>query len=115
MLAWVRSNVEDMQDTLIVWDIFAAHRNDRVLSFLRNSKIHTAFIPPGCTGVCQVMDCVVNRPLKCAIRSAYIAWRAAQIANNLPFASPTRRVRPFLMLQFHGGETCLYFQKITPT
>ncbi len=86
----MRSNLHDAQKTLLVWDLFAAHRDSRVLSFLRSSSIDVIFIPGGCTSVCQVMDIVVNRPFKAHVRNAYISWRATQITAQQPWVAPKR-------------------------
>lgn len=77
-------------DTLIVWDLFAAHRDSHVLSFLRAWGIDVIFVPGGCTGVCQVMDVVVNRSLKGHVRDAYVAWRGQALEANLPWSKPRR-------------------------
>ena len=90
MLQWLRSNLAGAHNTLLVWDLFAAHRDSRVLSFLRTSGIDVIFIPAGCTSVCQVMDVVVNRPFKAHVRNSYISWRAAQITDKHPWVAPKR-------------------------
>ena len=90
MLQWVRSNLKDMKDTLLIWDLFAAHRDARVLMFLKASAIDVIFVPGGCTGLCQVMDVVVNKSFKAHVRNAYISWRGDQVANDAPWASPKR-------------------------
>lgn len=90
MFSWVKSNLRDMQHTLLIWDLFAAHRDDRVRSFLRNSGVDVIYIPGGCTGLCQVMDVAINRPFKTFIRNAYVRWRGAQIKANQPWESPNR-------------------------
>ncbi len=79
LLTYVRRHMKNLQRTLVVWDLFAAHRDEMVLSFLRSSGIDVIFIPGGCTGICHVMDVVVNRPFKNAIRASLTSWRAEQI------------------------------------
>jgi hypothetical protein len=90
LLTYVRRHMKNLQRTLVVWDLFAAHRDERVLSFLRSSGIDVIFIPGGCTGICQVMDVVVNRPFKNAIRASLTSWRAEQIRAKATWAAPKR-------------------------
>ena len=91
-LAWVRKRLADVKDCILIVDLFSAHRDERVLSFLRAKGVDILFIPGGCTGILQIMDVVVNGPFKRFIRRCYMKWRAEQISNGQVWAKPTRKL-----------------------
>jgi hypothetical protein len=54
-LIWI-SRVTVGRPTILVWDLFTAHRDGVVIEQARNLGIRLEFIPPGATGLCQPLD-----------------------------------------------------------
>jgi hypothetical protein len=54
-LLWL-SEITRGQPTVLVWDLFAAHRDAVVKEQARHLGIRLEFIPPGATGLCQPLD-----------------------------------------------------------
>lgn len=97
-----------MKDTLVVWDLFSAHRDDRVLSFLRNSGINAIFVPGGCTGICQVMGIAINRPFKCRVRECHLSWCGQQVGKNEPWRAPSRTEVVVVVVVQPQGQTAQF-------
>ncbi|KAF8249951.1 hypothetical protein K440DRAFT_640730 [Wilcoxina mikolae CBS 423.85] len=55
---------------MVALDAAAFHRTDAVLSLLRQYNITPSLIPGGCTSLIQVLDVVVNRPFKDALKES---------------------------------------------
>ena len=68
-LAWLQRELLDHaryppRQTLLVIDLYAAHRTHKILSYLREREVDVLFIPSGCTSLIQLMDDAVNRAFK---------------------------------------------------
>jgi len=53
---------------LLALDVAKFHSTERVLSTLRSHDIIPSLIPPGCTGLVQLLDVSVNKPFKSLLR-----------------------------------------------
>lgn len=54
--------------SLIAPDAAGFHKTPEVKDKLRENNIIPSFIPPGCSGLAQVLDVAVNKPLKGILR-----------------------------------------------
>ncbi|KAM4062954.1 DDE superfamily endonuclease [Hirsutella rhossiliensis] len=82
---WIRDELAPIvsrnDDFLLVMDVASFHKTDDVLHQLRQHKVVTALIPPGCTSLLQPLDTAINRPLKDWLRDAtdeYVSEREAR-------------------------------------
>jgi hypothetical protein len=67
LLQWLDEQVVpvlDNQPTLMVVDLFGAHKTDDVLDTMQANDITVSIIPGGCTGLIQPLDVSINRPFK---------------------------------------------------
>lgn len=89
---WLHQEILDnlQGKQLLVVDLFAAHRDEHCLSYLRNVGADIAFVPAGCTSVVQVMDLVANKMFKNKVSQEYQKWRAEQIMNEQEWVPPRR-------------------------
>jgi len=65
-------------DGLLVMDVATFHCTQAIMDLLRESKVTTALIPPGCTCILQPLDTAINKAFKQWLREAadeYIADR----------------------------------------
>ena len=62
------------QKAILLFDVFAAHRVESVLSKLDENNILVIFIPPNCTDMLQLLDISVNKPLKAEIKRRFVNW-----------------------------------------
>jgi hypothetical protein len=54
-LFWI-SKANAGKPILLLWDLFAAHRDDFAKTQVQNFGIRLEFIPPDATGLCQPLD-----------------------------------------------------------
>ena len=71
------------QTSLLVLDIFAAHRTNEFLNLLKDANIKVIFVPAGCTGELQPLDVSVNGEFKHALKGKFSSWYATQVAKQL--------------------------------
>ena len=63
----VRENIpvaQINQPALAIFDVFAAHRSEKVLTALKKANMPYVFVPAGCTDELQPLDQTVNQNTK---------------------------------------------------
>lgn len=68
---------------LVIWDNCKPHQHASVLQSLQENEISFVFLPPNCTAKLQIMDRVVNGPIKQHLRNLsskeqyerFVSWR----------------------------------------
>ena len=78
---WIRY---PSRKTLLVVDLYAPHRFEEVLSFLRGREVDCLFVPADCTSLVQLVDVSVNRQFKHHYREKFSAWRGLQSELRRP-------------------------------
>ena len=68
-------------------DHFAGHKDLKILEYLEEKTITYFLIPPGCTGLLQPLDVVVNKPFKDKLREYYKIWKTEELQKLGPFQS----------------------------
>ena len=69
--------------SLLIWDVFAAHRCKSVLKKVEEEHIKVVFVPVGCTGMLQPLDVSVNDSFKRHLKEKFGEWYAGGIAASL--------------------------------
>lgn len=80
---------------LLVMDVASFHCTQAVMDLLRQSKITTALIPPGCTSFLQPLDTAINKPFKQWLREAadeYIADREERLGAFEKWSVSDKRI-----------------------
>ena len=67
------------QQALCIFDIFAAHRDERLLAKLKEEKTSVVFIPASCTDQLQPLDLKVNKQFKSYLCEEFNQWYAGEI------------------------------------
>ena len=62
------------ESSLLVWDMFKAHRTTKISNMLNDMKTKTAVIPGGLTSVVQPLDVCLNKPFKDYVRADWNDW-----------------------------------------
>ena len=66
--------------SLLVWDMFVAHRCEKVKKEAESSRTTLAVIPGGLTSLLQPLDVCLNKPFKDNVRRLWANW----ISSGLP-------------------------------
>lgn len=66
--------------SLLVWDMFVAHRCDEVKKYAESTRTTLAVIPGGLTSMLQPLDVCLIKPFKDNVRKYWADW----IASDLP-------------------------------
>ena len=80
-LVWVPTKNKDLQNKMLVWiDNCGLHQTAAVKQLLKDAKIEVMFFPPNMTGYLQMLDLVVNGPIKNHLRNqrALVIYNAFQ-------------------------------------
>ena len=66
----------DDHPALALFDVFAAHRSNEVLSKLRanNIHVHQIFVPASCKGELQPLDVGINGDFKQLMKDSFSRW-----------------------------------------
>lgn len=73
LLRWISEELDPIlqqKEHLLVMDVAAFHKTEAVLTALRERRVITALIPPGCTSLLQPLDTAVNAAFKVWLREA---------------------------------------------
>ena len=68
---------------LAIFDVFSAHRHERVLEKLKQANIAYVFIPAGCTDQLQPLDLKVNKVFKDSLKKQFNNWYAEKVNASL--------------------------------
>ena len=91
------------QKAILLFDVFAAHRVESVLSKLDENNMLVVFIPPNCTDMLQPLNISVNKPLKAEIKRCFVNWYYnelnVQLDNGIPIEAvniqmPISKMKP---------------------
>uniref|UniRef100_A0A1X7UV48 DDE-1 domain-containing protein n=1 Tax=Amphimedon queenslandica TaxID=400682 RepID=A0A1X7UV48_AMPQE len=64
----------DDQRALALFDVFAAHHSNEVLSKIRANYIHQILVPASCTGELQPLDVRINGDFKQLMKASFSRW-----------------------------------------
>jgi hypothetical protein len=71
-LRWLHERYGE-RETVLIWDIFPAHRTQKIKSQARELSVKLDFIPAGMTGECQPLDRRIFGSLKARARARFDA------------------------------------------
>jgi len=71
------------QTALAIFDVFKAHRSDKLLSMLKKSGIRVMFVPASCTDQLQPLDQTVNKKYKDYFKKQFHLWYSETLAKSL--------------------------------
>ena len=71
------------QKSLLIFDVFRAHRTDDVLSHLEKNNILVIFVPANCTSELQPLDLAVNGPFKRRNEEKFTNWYADRVCATM--------------------------------
>ena len=74
LLSQICDTFED-RPTLLVLDLFGAHKTEEVLNTFSANDIVVSMIPGGCTSLVQPLDVSINRPFKDILRVSWLTSR----------------------------------------
>ena len=77
MVEWIEKRLETWcgDETWLIMDLYAAHKDEKVLEKLKSRNITPFFIPPGLTSLVQVHDTHINKSFKNEMRRMRSSWR----------------------------------------
>ena len=67
------------QKAILLFDVFAAHQLESLLSKLDENNILVVYIPPNCTNMLQPLDNSVNKLLKAEIKRHFVNWYSNEV------------------------------------
>ena len=76
----IQQDLSEEQVSLLICDVFAAHRCESFLDKLEANHIKVVYIPAGCTGELQPLDISVNQVYKVELKRH---WYAGEIEKGL--------------------------------
>lgn len=94
----------ESQRALAIFDVFAAHRVERVLQALEDANIAVQFVPAGCTGELQPLDKSINEPFKRELKMCFTEWYADKVKVALDQKSDSDvDLRSSVMKEVHSN------------
>uniref|UniRef100_A0A1X7U1C7 DDE-1 domain-containing protein n=1 Tax=Amphimedon queenslandica TaxID=400682 RepID=A0A1X7U1C7_AMPQE len=84
LIHYVVENRQEMEladdhPALALFDVFAAHHSNEVLSKLRASNIHQIFVPASCTRELQPLDIGINGDFKQLMKASFSRWHSDDV------------------------------------
>ena len=113
MIMWLEIIVQPLKEKLgklLIWfDNCGCHKTDVVEQVIDDLQIHVACLPPNMTGILQVLDLVVNGPLKAHSRKLRGARVVACFEEYAKLYSIESQKRPEdrISLLFHPPKPCM--------
>ena len=113
MIMWLEIVVKPLKEKLgklLIWfDNCGCHKTDIVEKVIDDLQIHVACLPPNMTGILQVLDLVVNGPLKAHSRKLRGARVVACFEEHARLYSIESQKRPEdrIPLVFHPPKPCM--------
>ena len=71
------------QPALVILDVFAAHRTDKVKELYSKHNILLEFVPENCTGVLQPLDVSCTGDFKTYFKNLFSEWYADEVSKQL--------------------------------
>ena len=75
--------LDGKQKAIAIFDVYKAHRNEKLLQKLANADIVPIFVPAACTDKLQPLDLSVNYTFKNELKTEFHFWYSIEIANQL--------------------------------
>ncbi|XP_063400328.1 uncharacterized protein LOC134684939 [Mytilus trossulus] len=75
-------NNSTTQKAIAIFDVFKAHRGERLLNLLKDNDIVPLFVP-ACTDRLQPLDLSVNREYKEQLKSYFHDWYSAEVIHQI--------------------------------
>ena len=76
-----------LDNSLLTFDAFSAHKTDDVQSKLVENKSDILIILPGYTAKCQPIDVCINKPFKAILRKCWVNY-ISKIIEQMPATTP---------------------------
>ncbi|CAG2190986.1 unnamed protein product [Mytilus edulis] len=76
-------NNSTTQKAIAIFDVFKAHRGERLLNLLKDNDIVPLFVPAACTDRLQPLDLSVNREYKEQLKSHFHDWYSAEVIHQI--------------------------------
>ncbi|CAC5413807.1 unnamed protein product [Mytilus coruscus] len=76
-------NNSTTQKAIAIFDVFKAHRGERLLDLLKANDIVPLFVPAACTDRLQPLDLSVNREYKEQLKSHFHDWYSAEVIHQI--------------------------------
>lgn len=89
ILPYVESVVEDLplsqkdQKAVCIFDVYKAHRGEKLLQHLKDNNIVPIFVPAACTDKLQPLDLSLNREYKEQLKGHFHDWYSQQVVQQL--------------------------------
>ena len=74
---------EKSEKTVAIFDVYKAHRDDKLLNHLKANNIIPLFVPAACTDKLQSLDLSVNHEYKEILKTHFHDWYSAQVVQQL--------------------------------
>jgi len=71
------------QKAIAIFDVFKAHRGEKLLLHLKENDIVPLFVPAACTDKLQPLDLSLNREYKEELKSHFHDWYSAQVIRQI--------------------------------
>lgn len=102
-------NLLPEQKSVLIWDVFRAHRTPSVLKKLQDENIVCVFVPANCTSDLQPMDLSVNKPLKDVTKKQFSEWYAARFKEQLDRGTEIEQIKIDLKMSTVKPLSCGWF------
>ena len=76
-------DLDEDQPALVILDVFAAHRTDKVKELYSEHNISLEFVPVNCTDVLQPLDLSCNGDFKSYLKGLFSTWYADEVSKQL--------------------------------
>ena len=86
---------------LAIFDVFKAHRSDKLLVILKKSCIAVVFVPASCTDKLQPLDQTINKKYKEELKKEFQMWFADMVAKKL-------KKKKIMMKYVNAQQTSIY-------
>ncbi|KAF1314931.1 hypothetical protein FI667_g16380, partial [Globisporangium splendens] len=108
MLEWIENCWQYIvsEPCILILDSLAVHKCDGVIEALARCGTAVKFVPPGCTGVAQLLDVGVMGPLKTHIRTSYAEY---YFSHAFPDTAAQRRKDITVRNSFHKSGPFIPF------
>ena len=78
----IRAKLDDpKQSAILIWDVFRGQKTESVVNALKESNIHTEYIPNNMTNYYQPLDLTADKWVKEFLKTKFSQWYSEQIQD----------------------------------